>query len=342
MIDARFSRQVLFDAIGSTGQEAIRRCAVVLVGLGAVGAAAAEMLARAGVDRLFVVDRDIVEESNLHRQTLYDAADASEGRPKVEAACRRLADIGVATRIGGMSADIVPERLDELCRELRARGSLLFDASDNFETRYLLNDLAVREGVALVYAGAIGAVASAGVFVPGTTPCVRCLFPEPPPAGSVATCDTAGVIGPAAHAAADMAVAMLLRHVVGDARHAMVTVDLWNDSHARVALTDGRVDPACAACATRRFPALEARPTEAVRLCGRDVFQVHPPGAPRVDLAALVPRLLGLGRVRVSDAALRLEMPSSRLVLFSDGRALVSGVDSAERARTLYAQVVGS
>lgn len=343
-IGDRFSRQVLFPPIGAAGQALLLQTHVVLVGLGAVGAACADLIGRAGFGRLTLVDRDVVDESNLPRQTLYDLAQARAATPKSEAARERLAALGGPTQLESVVLDAGVGSAAQLRRLLAARPAILCDATDNYETRYYLSDLAVEQGVPLAYAGAIGGRAAAGLFSSPATPCLRCLFPEPPGAGSVETCDTAGVVGPAAHAAASLVVAMTMRHVVerGAAPARLVNLDVWGGEASSLPLLPARRDPLCRSCGTRELPALSAAPPAVVALCGRGMFQVSPTHPGDLDLESLARRLARIGEVTGSASTVRATLREGRVTIFRDGRALVEGVGDPAAARRLYVEVVGA
>lgn len=340
---ARFSRQILFAPVGARGQELLERAHVLLVGLGAVGAACADLFCRAGFGRLTLVDRDVVDESNLPRQTLYDLAQARGVMPKAEAARARLASLGGPTSLEARVLDASALSLEELRELLGSGAALLCDATDNFETRYFLSDLAVEQGVPLAYAGAIGARAAAALFAPPRTPCMRCLFPEPPAGGTVETCDTAGVLGPAAHAAAALVVGMAMRHVVDPgAPSRLVNLDVWGGGSSALALDEARRDPDCRSCARRELPALHGAVPAVVTLCGRGMYQVQPANRGSVDLAALAHRLAAVAEVSTGAGAIRATLARATLTVFGDGRALVEGVDDPASARRLYAEMIGS
>ncbi|MFN7972139.1 MAG: ThiF family adenylyltransferase [Acidobacteriota bacterium] len=339
----RFSRQVLFRPIGREGQEKIGALDVVLVGLGAVGAAMAEMLVRAGVGSLHLVDRDVVEESNLARQALYVARDAEACVPKAVAARERLAALGGPTSLSHAVIDVTPRSCAAIAARLAGRPgrAVLCDATDTFACRYLLSDLAVRERAVLAYGAALGSMAAAALMIPGETPCLRCLFPDPPAPGSVGTCDTVGVIAPAAHVAASLCVAAILRHATGDPRPPrLANLDVWTGKGSALALTPDRRDPGCQAC-NGSYPSLVELEEPVLALCGRDAYQIAPSGSGTVDLEGLARRLERLGRPFLTPHLLRVDLASVRVTVFADGRALVAGARSESAARKAYAEVVG-
>jgi len=335
--DDRYSRQVLFRPFGAEGQARVRAARVLVAGCGGLGAESASLLARAGVGFLRIVDRDVVELSNLARQALFDEADVREGLPKAAAAARRLARVNAEVVIEPIVADMGPANV----RALLDGVDLVVDGFDSFEARFLLNDACVEKGLPWVYGACIASTGLAALLVPGRTACLRCLVPELPEPGSAATCDTAGILGPAAHLAASMQVGRALRYlatreVPADAE--LVYADVWDARFTRTAVPR---DPACPCCASRRFEFLSVETPPASALCGRDSVQVRPLVPSRPDFAALAERLRPLGEVLANDYLLRFRTEDAELTLFSDGRAIVKGTTDPARARSLVARTFG-
>jgi molybdopterin/thiamine biosynthesis adenylyltransferase len=334
----RFERQARFAPLGEAGQARLAESRVLLVGCGALGGFLAQLLTRAGVGTLVIVDRDIVEESNLPRQVLFTDAHAAAGQAKVTAAAETLATIGGPTRVETharhLDADLLPR--------VAEGAHLVLDGTDNLPTRYLMNDWSVREGVPWIY-GAV--VASGGLVMPvlpGVGPCLRCLFREPPPPGTLATCDTAGVLGPAVGAVASMQAGLALRLLAAPEGLApgLVELDVWSGDTRRLELAR---DPECPCCGARDFPWLE-RPsgTEAVSLCGRNTVEVRPRGA-RPDLATIAARLTSSGvATQRLGPMLRFSADGQRVTLFPDGRALVEGTEDLGRALAVVDRWVGA
>src|SRR6185503_9485537 len=270
--DSRYSRQILLPWIEEAGQQRLAASRVVVVGCGALGGTAAEQLARAGVGHLKIVDRDVVELSNLQRQVLFDEEDAKANLPKAVAAERRLKRINSSIEIRGVVADVNAENAEELLA-----ADLILDGTDNAETRYLINDVAVKRGVPWIYAGCVGSEGRVMAVVPGKTACLRCVFPDAPLAGEVETCDTAGVLGPAASVAASIQAGLAIRMIVGDeVESGMLTFDLKTGRFNRVAQSEARRDD-CVCCGSRDFEFLNARgASKAVSLCGRNSVQIRP------------------------------------------------------------------
>lgn len=352
--DGRYSRQTLFSPIGEAGQERIAASRVLVVGAGALGCSALDHLARAGVGKLRFVDRDTVELSNLQRQSLYEEADAAEGIPKTEAARRRLARVNAGCLTEPLALDLHAGNI----RSVLEGVALIVDATDNFETRYLLNDAAVEAGLPWIYAACVGSYGMTFTVVPGETACLRCVIPDLPPPGSSPTCDTAGVIAPAVAAVMGYAVAEALKLLSGrreDLATGIWHLDVWERSAYRMEV--GGPDPDCPACGLRQFPFLSAENAgSSLTLCGRNAVQVRPavsnghaagdePGGDDL-FSRLAARLEALpetrGSLRASDHLLQFEVGDRRLVVFPDGRTIVHGSSDPAEARTLFSRYVGN
>ena len=340
-MDRRFEKQIRFAGIGVEGQERIRSATVLFVGLGALGSHSAESLVRAGIARALLCDRDVVEESNLQRQTLFDARDAAAHVPKAIAATERLAAIAPDCELIPLAEDFRAATWDDLPQ----RPDLVVDGTDNFATRYLINDLAVRDGVPWIYGGAVGGCGTALVIVPGSTPCLRCLWPDPPATGETETCETAGVLEPAVAAVTAFqcteALKLLSGHPEALAR-GVFQHDLW---HGQVGITlrGGHPDPDCTTCGTRTFPALSAPPTRATTLCGRNAVQVQPPPGAHIALGLLARHLHPIVPDLVVDPRmLRFSAEGCTISVFPGGRALLFGTEDEQRARILYDRYIGA
>jgi adenylyltransferase/sulfurtransferase len=336
-MQGRYSRQELFAGIGVAGQQRLGEAHVAVVGCGATGAAAAGLLARAGVGQLTLIDRDFVEASNLQRQMLFDEEDAREALPKAEAARRKLALQNSEIVVHAKVADLVPGNIHEML----APAVLLLDATDNFETRYLLNDYAVQQGKPWIYAAAIGAYAATMNILPGETACLACIFPKPP-SGPVETCDTAGILNTAVNLAASMQVTEALKVLTGNfsaLRRSLVSFDLWSNERSEIRAATPRAD--CSVCGERNFTHLAGEGRPHITLCGRNSVQIHEHARP-VDFAAMQARLEPHGEVRYNGLALRFVRGDYIITLFADGRAIVQGTADVAVARTLYARYIGS
>ena len=351
----RYSRQVLFRGIGPEGQASLRKAHVAVVGCGATGAAAASMLARAGVGSLTIIDRDFVESSNLQRQILFDEADANAGTPKAEAARRHIAQFNSGVAVDARIADLVPANAEQLL----GGAQIILDATDNFETRYLINDYSVLQGVPWIYAAAIGAYAATMNILPRQpvseerwtpTACLACIFPKPP-AGIVETCDTAGILASAVNLAASLQVTEALKFLSGHPermRRTLVSFELWetdaNGGLGSSQVAAGTPRQGCEVCGERKFSHLSGEARPHITLCGRDSVQIHEHHRP-VDFAKLGARLSGHGdiqSVRWNDLLLRFWRGPYTVTVFGDGRAVVQGTTDPMVARTLYARFVGS
>jgi adenylyltransferase/sulfurtransferase len=332
----RYSRQILFPGIGERGQEALIRSHAAVVGCGALGSFHAAALARAGVGLLTLVDRDYVEPGNLHRQWLFEESDAAEALPKAAAAARRIALINSSVQVRAMVTDLTPSNIEELL----GPAGLILDGTDNFETRYLLNDFAVSRGIPWIYGAAVGSYGITMTVLPGRTACLRCVYPEPP-SGAQPTCETAGVLNAIVSAVASLQVADALKILAGHAELVaprITTLDVWEGGIRQIA--GPARDPDCPTCGRREFPFLEESSRPPARLCGRNAVQIHEAGR-SVDLRQLRARLEPLGEVRANEFALRFIAAPYEITVFPDGRAIVKGTGDTGLARSLYARYVG-
>ena len=335
--ESRYSRQSRFAPLGERGQARIQGSTVAIVGCGALGTVQAEMLARAGVGTLRLIDRDFVEWSNLQRQFLFDEADAEDATPKAIAASRRLKKINSQVTFEPIVADLAPRNAEELLEE----AGLILDATDNFEARYLINDFAVREDIPWIYGAAVGSYGIKLAIVPGRTACFRCVYPDPPE-GLQPTCETEGVLGPvtAAVAALQAGDALKILACGGESVEArMTTVNVWTGEIRQTAAP--RRDPECLCCAAGDFAYLNGKHRAPISLCGRNAVQIHERLRP-VNLEELKSRLSAFGMVRCNEFALRAELDSYELTVFPDGRAIVKGTTDAGVARSIYARYVGA
>jgi len=331
----RYSRQILFQGIGETGQQRLLDARVVVVGCGALGSFEAGALARAGVGSLRIIDRDYVELSNLQRQWLFDQCDVEKALPKSMAAARRLTAINSDIRIEPVVADLTPANADDLLSE----SDLILDGTDNFEARYLINDYAVSRGRPWVYGAAVGSYGISMAVVPGKTACLRCVYPDPPP-GAQPTCETAGVLGSLTALIASLQVSEGIKILCGaEPSRKITTVDVWTGEIRQI--SEPGPDPQCPACGLRQFPYLNGEHRAPVSLCGRNAVQIHERARP-LDLRELAERLTPLGLVRANEFALRFEIPPYLLTIFPDGRAIVKGTTDVGVARSLYARYIGS
>ena len=336
-LDERYSRQVLFRGIGAEGQRKLTASRIVIVGCGATGSALASLLARAGVGEIRIIDRDYVEPSNLQRQSLFDEADAAESLPKAIAAARKIAAFNSGIVIEPHVADLTPGNIAAL---LDGAG-LILDGTDNFETRYLINDFAVKNRTPWIYTAAVGSYGVTMNVVPGKTACLACVFAYPPQ-GTFETCETAGILNSAVNLAASIAASEAVKLLVGAdewVRRTLLSFDVWRNERAEVAADQPR--PGCRTCVEHEFPHLAGEGRPHITLCGRNSVQIHERHRP-VDLAQMSEQLKALGTVRHNDFVLKFWREPYEMTLFPDGRAIIKGTTDKTVARSLYARFVGS
>jgi molybdopterin/thiamine biosynthesis adenylyltransferase len=335
-IDDRYSRQVLFQEIGVEGQKKLSQSRVVIVGCGATGSAQASLLARSGIGILGIVDRDYVEASNLQRQLLFDENDARESVPKAIAAARQIARFNSQINVEPHVADLVPANIDSLLSGC----DLILDGTDNFETRYLINDYAIKNSVAWIYAAAVGSYSVTMNILPGETACLACIFPESP-SGIMETCETAGILNSAVNLVASIAASEALKFLVGarsKMRRTLLSWDVWSNEKAELATIHQRTG--CRTC-SRDFIHLAGEGRPHITLCGRNSVQIHERQRP-VDFSELSTRLQPLGNVRHNEYVLKFWHDPYEMTLFPDGRAIIKGTTDTAIARSLYARYVGS
>jgi molybdopterin/thiamine biosynthesis adenylyltransferase len=361
-VESRYSRQIRFSGVGEAGQRRIRASSVAVVGCGALGSVQAEMMTRAGVGRLRLIDRDFVEWSNLQRQFLFEESDAADSLPKAAAAAKRLARVNSEVALEPMVADLTASNAADLFEGI----DLILDGVDNFETRYLINDAAVSGGVPWIYGAAVGSYGLKVAILPGRTACLRCIYPDPP-ASPQPTCETEGVLAPVTATIAALQVADALKILAmgfnGPAERgrkdvengsnmgadrtnapgtidALITrIDVWS-GEIRQTSAPSR-DPECPCCARREFAYLDGSRRAPISLCGRNAVQIHERSRP-VDLNGLARRLEQVAPVRANEFALRADLAPYELMVFPDGRAIIRGTTDIGIARSLYARYVGA
>jgi molybdopterin/thiamine biosynthesis adenylyltransferase len=339
-MNERYSRQILFAGIGKTGQEKLFNSRVTLVGCGALGAYHAEMLARAGVGFLRIIDRDFVEYTNLQRQTLFSESDAKERLPKAIAAKNRLAQINSEIEVEAVIADLTHSNIENFVKDV----DLVLDGTDNFQTRYLVNDVCVKLGKTWIYGAAVSSYGVTMSIIPNETACLRCIFGEMPDAGSSPTCDTTGVIQPIIAMISAIQVTEALKILIGnfDKLHkSLMQFDVWQNDWRKIKLGKPNID--CETCGKRNFEFLEAESAEfSAVLCGRNAVQISPPKPTQIDLQNLAERLKNLGEVKQNEYLARLSVNDFELTIFRDARAIIHGTDDVSVARSLYAKYVGA
>ena len=337
-LDQKYSRQILFQAIGREGQEHLAASSAVLVGCGAIGAAAANLLVRAGIGRLRILDRDFVEPSNLQRQTLFDESDAREAFPKAVAAERKLRSINSEVHVEGMVADLCPQNVTELLSGF----PLILDGTDNFETRFLINDFAVKADVPWIYAAAVASYGISMTILPGKTACLACLLESSGAAGLEETCDTVGVLGSVVNLIASLEVTEAMKILAGrmSALHGrLLSCDVWT---GRFQSVHPERNPLCRVCARGEFSHLSGEAQPHITMCGRDSVQIHE-RTRALDLGVLEARLKPLvDNVRQNDFLLRFRIAPYEMTVFADGRAILKGTKDPAVARSLYARYIGA
>jgi molybdopterin-synthase adenylyltransferase len=335
----RYSRQILFRGIGAEGQRKLAAARVAIVGCGATGSALAGLLARAGIGILRVIDRDYVESSNLQRQSLFDEKDAAESLPKAIAAARKISSFNSQITVEPKVVDLVPENIEALLEG----AELILDGTDNFETRYLINDYAIDRNSPWIYAAAVGSYAVTLNVIPGQTACLACIFPDSP-RGMIETCETSGILNSAVNLVASIAATEALKILVeGRAstklRRTLLSYDLWTNEHAEISAANPRAE--CRACGQRDFIHLAGEGRPHITLCGRNSVQIHERHRP-IDFAEMNQRLQTQGAVRHNDFVLKFWREPYEMTLFPDGRAIIKGTTDTAIARSLYARYVGS
>ena len=338
-LSERYSRQILFRGIGAEGQRKLSTARIAIVGCGATGSALAGLLARAGVGTLRIIDRDYVEPSNLQRQSLFDEADAAESLPKAIAAARKIAAFNSQTMVEAKVEDLIPSNIEALLQGM----DLVLDGTDNFETRYLINDYAVERSLPWIYSAAVGSYAVTLNILPGQTACLACIFPDSP-RGMVENCETSGILNSAVNLVASIAATEAMKFLVGGAnarevRRTLLSFDLWTNEHAEISA--GKPRPGCRACADREFIHLAGEGRPHITLCGRNSVQIHERQRP-IDFAEMDRRLQPHGVVRHNDFVLKFWREPYEMTLFPDGRAIIKGTTDTAVARSLYARYVGS
>jgi molybdopterin/thiamine biosynthesis adenylyltransferase len=338
-IEERYSRQMLFRGIGAEGQRRLAASRVAIVGCGATGSASASLLARAGVGTLRIIDRDYVEPSNLQRQSLFDEKDAAESLPKAIAAARKIASFNSQIAVEGRVEDLVPSNIEALLEGM----DVILDGTDNFETRYLVNDFAVKASLPWIYAAAVGSYGVTLNVLPGKTACLACIFPDTP-RGMVETCETSGILNSAVNLVASVAATEAVKLLVsgqalGNLRQTLWSLDVWTNELAEIAA--GKPRAGCRACGERNFIHLAGEGRPHITMCGRNSVQIHEPARP-IDFTEMRRRLETLGVVRHNQFVLKFWREPYEMTLFPDGRAIIKGTTDTGVARSLYARDVGS
>jgi molybdopterin-synthase adenylyltransferase len=337
----RYSRQMRFYGVGEAGQRKLLDARVTLCGCGALGTVLANVLVRAGVGRLRLIDRDFIETSNLQRQVLFDEKDVAANLPKAEAAARKLGEINSSVRVEPVVTDIDRTNIVELCSD----ADLILDGTDNFEIRYLINDVAVKLNKPWVYGGCIGSHGQVMTILPGQTPCLRCVFEAAPAPGEAGTCETAGVLGPIVNIVASLQATEAIKILTGNLEavsRELTYLDIWDNVHRRIKVAPllGKVD--CPCCQRRNFEWLDgAHGSQTTSLCGRNAVQVSHRTPSKLNFEEMAKHLGVMGKVSYNRFLLKFDVESYEFTVFPDGRAIIKGTNDEDKARTLYAKYVG-
>ena len=337
----RYVRQMRYVPLGEEGQRRLSGSAVLVCGCGALGSVLANTLVRAGVGLVRIVDRDFLEINNLQRQVLFNEKDVADQLPKAIAAAEKLAGINSEITIEPIVADVDSTNIEELCDGVDA----IVDGTDNFETRFLINDAAVKLGIPWVYGGCLGAEGQTMTILPGETPCLRCLIQECPAPGTTPTCDTAGILGPAVNVIASIQAVEALKILSGNrdaVSRNLTVIELWDNHLRQVDVRNLREQVECPTCRGGEYPWLSGtQGSRTAVLCGRNSVQLTHPGQ-TISLDDLARRLEGVGELNRNAFLLRLKVDSYELTVFPDGRAIIGGTDDVATARTVYAKYVGN
>jgi adenylyltransferase/sulfurtransferase len=338
----RYDRQAKFAPLGQAGQQRLAQSRALVCGCGALGSVIAETLTRAGVGFLRIVDRDFLELNNLQRQVLYDEADVAEGLPKAIAAANKLRRINSEITIEPAVADVTHHNIEALAADVQ----IIVDGTDNFATRFLVNDFAAKHGIPWIYGGCIGAEGQSMTIQPGETACLACFMAEAPPPGTTPTCDTAGVLGPIVNVIASIEACEALKILSGHreaASRKLTIVDLWDNQARHVDLSRLRDAGDCRVCKQGKFEWLSGQRADATAtLCGRNAVQLSPPPGTQLSLQELAARLAGVGQIQRNAFLLRLTIDGYVLTVFPDGRTIVGGTNDIATARTVHARYIGA
>ena len=338
----RYRRQIRFDPLGEDGQRRLIAARVLVCGCGALGSVIAETLVRAGVGFVRIVDRDFLELDNLHRQVLFDERDVADQLPKAVAAARRLSEINSQVEIDPLVLDVNYKNIHRVADVV----DLIIDGTDNFQIRYLLNDYSQSTGKPWIYGGCIGAEGQTMTILPGVTPCLACIMPEPPPVGATPTCETAGVLGPIVNVIASLQSMEALKILSGNAETrnpGLTVVDLWRNELRTVGLAAMARSGNCAVCQQKDFAWLDGhRGDDAISLCGRNAVQISPTSTGPIQLVDLAAKMQAIGEVTSNPYLVRVATGEFVITVFADGRAIVAGTGDVSIARSVHARIVGA
>jgi len=337
----RYARQVLFYGIGNTGQKILMEKTAVLVGCGALGCTSANLLVRSGIKCLKIVDRDFIEESNLQRQSLFDEEDINKNLPKAVAAQKKLQKVNSQIQVEAIVVDLNPSNIGTVLENT----DVVIDGTDNFETRFLINDYCVKHGIPWIYGACIGSMGLTMNIVPPKTPCLRCVLDTIPPFGTTETCDTTGIIAPIASMIASIQAAEALKILTGNydaLSKGLLKIDLWRNEIKILHTDDIREKSDCITCKQHYYEFLSKdRYSITTSLCGRNAVQILHPNGSNLDLEKLAARLEHVGEVSFNSFLLRLKIDIYELTVFPDGRLIITGTNDATVAKGLYAKYIG-
>jgi molybdopterin-synthase adenylyltransferase len=337
----RYEKQLRLKEIGEAGQKRLNGASVAVIGCGALGSVIADSIVRAGVGHVVVVDRDYIELNNLQRQMLFDEEDIARDLPKAIAAVERLRKINGGVRIEPLFSDVTARNIESIIGNV----DLVMDGTDNFETRYLINDACVKLGIPWIYGGVIGTHGMTYTIIPGDTPCFRCLMSDMPPPGSMPTCETEGVLGPAVHVVASLEVTDALKLLTGNHEAllpCLIAIDVWTGDHQQLKV-EKKEGQKCLCCDERRFEFLDAKTSDhAVSLCGRNAVQIAPREEQSIKFEELAERLGLLGDVSFNEYMLRFHKASYEFIILRDGRTIIKGTTDNVLARTMYSRYIGT
>jgi adenylyltransferase/sulfurtransferase len=338
----RYSRQILFAGIGKEGQERLANSHAVIIGCGALGSMQAEMLARAGVGHLRLVDRDFIEESNLHRQIIFDEQDVAERLPKAVAAAARINRVNSTIKVDAIVKDVNYSNIETIIND----ADVVLDGTDNFEARFLLNDASVKLNKPWIYGAAVGSYGVQMTIRPHITPCLRCLFSEMPAPGTSPTCDTAGVILPIIATISSYQVSEALKLLTGHIEKlhgSLLHFDLWENKSSKLRVKGLRGQGHCRTCEQNQYDFLTAHAGQlAMTLCGRNSVQITPATSTQIDFADLAEQLRGSGEVSYNRHLLKFKSGEHEITVFPDARSIIKGTDDPNIARSLYARFIGA
>lgn len=337
----RYARQALFYGIGRQGQQLLMQKTAVLVGCGALGCTSSNLLVRSGIKCLKIIDRDYIEESNLQRQSLFDEEDIGKNLPKAIAAQKKLQKVNSHIQIESAIVDLNPSNIETLLHNAH----IVIDGTDNFETRFLINDYCVKSRIPWIYGACIGSTGLTMNIVPSKTPCLRCILEDVPPIGTTETCDTVGIIAPIASVVASIQIAEALKILTDNfdtLSKGLVKIDLWRNEMKRLHVEDIKENADCVTCKQQKYEFL-SRDTyvTTTSLCGRNAVQISHPHGSKLDMARLAARLEKVGNVSFNSFLLRFKIDKYELTVFPDGRSIISGTNDASMAKGLYAKYIG-